>query len=216
MRRTTTLLILIGAWGAANGQCTIAIPSNATTVTTLQGTLTVSGQSVWVCDGGLAAVTGNNNTVFVESMGVGSIIGDNNTLITKASGTYVSGNNNEVFILDPDNVADLGTGTQITTCAEVVFTYANAPANGCFSVGIATPAEVSFELFPNPATNELNVAIPGVRIERIRLVDLQGRIVLDRSGSRTGKLDISSLVPGVFLFVADTDHGRFTRQLVKN
>lgn len=217
MIKATTLFLLLTVSDSAMGQCTIAVPPNAVPVTTLQGTTLVNNQFIWVCYGGLAAVTGNGNTVFVEEQGVGSLIGDNNILITKAPGTYVSGNNNSVFILDPADVADLGTNTQITACASITFTYANAPANGCLDVGMAEqPAAVHFELFPNPVGHELNLSIEGARIARIRLFDAQGRVVHDRTGNVNGKMDVANLPSGLYLFVADTDQGQLVRHLLKD
>jgi hypothetical protein len=217
MIKASTLLILLSVCAPAMGQCTIAIPANAVSVTTIQGSTPATGQSIWVCYAGLAAVTGNGNTVFVEEQGTGSVIGDNNIIITKAPGTYVSGNNNSVFILDAANVADLGTNTQITTCPSITFTYANAPANGCLDVGMAEPtAAVHFELFPNPVGRELTLTVEGARIDRVRLFDPQGRVVLDRTGNMTSKLDVANLPSGLFLLVADTDQGQLVRQMLKD
>ncbi len=217
MIKYSTLLLLLSAVAPAMGQCTVAIPANAVAVTTLQGSTPANGQFIWVCSGGLAAVTGNGNTVFVEEQGVGSVIGDNNILITKVSSTYVSGNNNSVFILDAAGVADLGTGTQITTCPSIVFTYANAPANGCLDVGIVDlNTTVSFELFPNPVGRVLNLVIEGATIERVRVFDAQGHVAIDRTGPVNGKMNVEDLTSGLYLLVADTDHGPLVRQLLKD
>ena len=85
MIKAFTLPLLLAVCGQVVGQCTIAVPANAVSVTTIQGTLTSNGQFVWICAGGLAAVTGNGNTVFVEEMGTGTVIGNNNILVTKAT-----------------------------------------------------------------------------------------------------------------------------------
>ena len=199
------------------GQCTIAVPANAVSVTTIQGSTPATGKFIWVCAGGLAAVTGNGNTVVVEEMGTGTVIGDNNILVSKAPGTYVSGNNNSIFIGSADDVADLGTGTQITECPTITFTYDNAPNTGCLNVGIAEgTAGFHLELFPNPVIRELNVTVEGARIERVRLFDMQGRLAFDRIGTMTGKMDLVKLSTGMFLFVADTDHGQVVRRVVKD
>jgi hypothetical protein len=198
-------------------QCTIDIPANAIPVSTIQGTTLATGQFIWVCDGGLAAVTGNGNTVVVEELGTGTLIGDNNILITKNAGTFVNGNNNQVFILDPANVADVGTNTQITDCAAVVFTYTNAPTNGCLNVGMAEAvAPVPFALFPNPVYNALNLTVDGAVVARVRLFDAHGRVALDRTGNMTGAIDVTHLPAGLFLFVADTDHGQLVRTILKD
>lgn len=217
MIKYATLLLLLPSIAPAMGQCTIAIPANAVAVTTLQGSTPANGQFIWVCYGGLAAVTGNGNTVFVEEQGVGSVIGDNNILITKVSSTYVSGNNNSVFILDAAGVADLGTGTQITTCPSIVFTYTNAPANGCLDVGMAERnTAIELDLFPNPASKTINLAVEGAVIQRVRFFDTQGRVALDRSGNVNGPLHVDQLSAGLFMVLIDTDQGPFVRPLVKD
>ena len=216
MMRSFTLLLLLSSCTTTFAQCTIAVPGNAIPITTLQGTVTANGQFIWVCLGGLAAVTGNGNTVVVEEQGVASLIGDNNTLITKVSSTFVNGSNNAVYILDAAGVADLGTGTMITTCPSILFTYGNAPANGCLNVGIAeTATSVRMDLFPNPASRMLNVAVEGARIERVRLFDAQGRVAMDLSGNLNQPLDVAQVPAGLFLVLLDTDQGSFVRSLVK-
>lgn len=217
MIKASTLLILLSVSATAMGQCIIAVPANAVSVTTIQGTTPATGQFIWVCDGGLAAVTGNGNTVVVEELATGSLIGDNNIIITKSPGTYVSGNNNSVYIVDADDVADVGTGTQITECPTITFTYDNAPNTGCLNVGMAERTDaVQLELFPNPIVRELNVTVEGARITRVRLFDMQGRLAFDRTGTMTGKMDLAKLPAGMFLFVADTDHGQVVRRVVKD
>ena len=199
------------------GQCTIDIPANAIPVSTIQGTTPATGQFIWVCNAGLAAVTGNGNTVVVEELGTGTLIGDNNILITKNAGTFVNGSNNQVYILDPANVADIGTNTQITTCAAVVFTYTNAPTTGCLNVGMAEPAAaMHFELSPNPVRNELRLTVDGAQVERVRLFDAHGRIALERTGNFAGAIDVAHLPSGLYLLVADTDHGQLVRRMLKD
>jgi hypothetical protein len=217
MKKVTTLLVLLTASTLGVAQCTLAIPANAVVVSTIQGTVTSNGQFVWICFGGLAAVTGNGNTIALEEGASGTAIGDNNVLYTKTSGTFINGNNNTVYITDPDMVANIGTNTTINTCSSVVYTYANAPTTGCLNVGIAeTDRAVLLELFPNPAGSELNVAIEGARIERLRLFDVQGRMLLDRTGTTTGKLDVGELPAGFFMLAVDTDRGPLVRRFQKN
>lgn len=215
MIKALTLPFLLACTPAV-AQCTIAVPATAIAVTTIQGTLAATGQFIWICAGGLAAVTGNGNTVVVEEMGTGTLIGDNNVLVSKAPGTYVSGNNNTVYIADPADVADLGTNTQITACPVITFTYSDAPSSGCLNVAMAeTAAPITFDMFPNPASRQLTLATDGARIERVRVYDMRGTIVLDRSGTFSGKLDVSKFHTGMFVLVADTERGQVVRRLVK-
>lgn len=217
MKKVSTLLLLLATSTFAVAQCTLAIPANAVVVNTIQGSVTSNGQFVWICLGGLVAVTGNGNTIALEEGASGTAIGDNNVLYTKTSGTFINGNNNTVFITDPDMVADIGTNTTITTCSSVVFTYANAPANGCLPVGIAENTTAwGLGLYPNPVGRELTVAVEGAQVQRLRLFDAQGRVVMDRTGTTTGKLDVSALPAGFFMLAVDTDRGTMVRRFQKD
>ncbi len=217
MKKITTLFLLLSLQVQVWGQCSIAVPANAMVVSTMQGSVIANGQTLWICNGGLAAVTGNGNTVLVEEMGLGTLIGDNNILITQASGAYVEGNNNSVYILDPEQVADLGSNTQITACPVVSFDYTNAPSTGCGGVGLEEQiAGTDFSFFPNPMEDELNLLIEGTRIDRARIFDMHGRMVVDRSGGTTTKLDVRALPGGPYILVVDTEHGTIIRRVQKN
>jgi len=215
MKKTTTLFIFLSACGLAMGQCTVAIPANAVSVTTLQSTTPGDGQFLWVCAGGLAPVAGNGNTVAVELSGMASLLGNNNTLYIRV-GTYVSGSNNTVYTTEPGNVVDLGTNTQIITCSAITFNYTSAPSTGCLNVGISElSSPVRFEVFPNPVGSKMTLTMEGARMERVRLFDVRGGAMLDRTTGSFENMDVADLPAGLYMLVADTDHGRMMRKVVK-
>jgi len=67
-------------------------------------------------------------------------------------------------------------------------------------------------MWPNPAVDQINIQLPetgGARIERVRLFDAQGRVVLDRAGS-TGylaTLDLDAQSEGAYLLEARLSDG---------
>lgn len=72
-------------------------------------------------------------------------------------------------------------------------------------------------LYPNPAINQLNLSLPGnVQLKQVKIFDGTGRLVV-QANTQTGKLDISSLKPGLYYLRAENNSGevyneRFTKQ----
>lgn len=54
------------------------------------------------------------------------------------------------------------------------------------------------KLYPNPATNELNIYSNGLPLEKVRLFSIDGRLVLDTQKA-TNKIDISHLAKGAYI-----------------
>jgi hypothetical protein len=71
--------------------------------------------------------------------------------------------------------------------------------------------------FPNPATNTLNIRIPGVKGSAdIRVIDMYGKQVLFRSSSQVNtQLDISRLPAGMYLVKVVNDGKETTMKIVK-
>ena len=73
------------------------------------------------------------------------------------------------------------------------------------------------DVYPNPASDILNISIPAAvegTIE-LRLLDVAGNLVLTRSiVSGTNTLAVSMLAKGVYLLDLNTDAGRFTRRVI--
>ncbi|HMC97503.1 MAG TPA: T9SS type A sorting domain-containing protein, partial [Flavobacteriales bacterium] len=83
------------------------------------------------------------------------------------------------------------------------------------STGVADPAAPGLMLYPNPATEQLFVRLPGAGSKRLTVTDATGRIVRNevRALNTTQQLDISTLAPGLYtLQVQGAAAVRFTKQ----
>lgn len=68
-------------------------------------------------------------------------------------------------------------------------------------------------LYPNPAGDRINLR--EMNIDRLRMYQADGRLVLDLKQSRTASIDISSLPAGLYLVVAEQGSLTFIQKLVK-
>ncbi len=72
-----------------------------------------------------------------------------------------------------------------------------------------------FALYPNPATNELNIASSNAtRIEKVTIYNFTGQLVKSIDGD-TRKIDISNLSSGIYLIKVQTDQGIIDRKVIK-
>ena len=70
-----------------------------------------------------------------------------------------------------------------------------------------------FNVFPNPTTDLLRWN--GVAVDRIRVIDTQGRVRLETTNA-VGSLDLSSLENGVFMVVIEADGQRAVKSVLKH
>jgi hypothetical protein len=73
-------------------------------------------------------------------------------------------------------------------------------------------SDVFVSLYPNPAWTETTVQIHGAEIKMARMLDVNGRQVLETEGQ--GQLDVSALPSGVYFVEVETDRGVFVRKLI--
>ena len=77
--------------------------------------------------------------------------------------------------------------------------------------GIDNAAAIDINIYPNPASEVLNIVADGVRL--VEMLDVNGRVVLEsRIG---GAIDLSSLASGVYMVRVTTDAGVSTEKVVK-
>ena len=75
-------------------------------------------------------------------------------------------------------------------------------------------AEQGFKLYPNPAyTDEVFIKTPQLANKEITIYDVFGKVVL-REKLRTSTLNISKLVPGVYLLQVVVNDRSTTRKLI--
>lgn len=74
----------------------------------------------------------------------------------------------------------------------------------------------TFNLFPNPASNELNITGVEETINSLRVFDLRGRIILQGNGYAINRtIDISDLETGLFILEIETEKGVARNEFVK-
>jgi PKD repeat protein len=110
--------------------------------------------------------------------------------------TYSSDNSYNVCL----TVTDIATGCSNTSCQTVVITAVNAPAIG------------SFQVYPNPATDLVQVefSLPQTQELRVEVLDLRGVSLLSKSvvgASGALQLDVQHLAPAMYLLRISTEQG---------
>ncbi len=74
--------------------------------------------------------------------------------------------------------------------------------------------ELNIKVYPNPATNEINIiANDDVIIEQIFLMDLSGKVLENLNGSTT--LNIQHIASGLYLIEMHTNQGILKTKLIK-
>ena len=79
-------------------------------------------------------------------------------------------------------------------------------------------AATSFSVFPNPATNLINVASADALVNGVEIIDLNGRTVksVKFDGVSEAQVNISELSSGVYMMNVSSDKGTTTKKIVKN
>lgn len=72
-----------------------------------------------------------------------------------------------------------------------------------------------FELYPNPASEMLNIKVNGNNQTELEIYDITGRICMRESSFRGHVVDISSLRPGSYLCRVLDGHRSFSRKFIK-
>jgi hypothetical protein len=75
----------------------------------------------------------------------------------------------------------------------------------------------SINIFPDPATNEINISVEGIVVKEIMITDMQGREMQQSVPASTSKLitlSITDLPTGIYLMRLQTDDGIITRKFV--
>lgn len=75
--------------------------------------------------------------------------------------------------------------------------------------------KADFSLYPNPANNEVGFSFPETTIiDRIKLIDVQGRLIKTWISQGHNKLNVSGILPGLYTLVLETKGGRVTEKLL--
>jgi uncharacterized protein with WD repeat len=87
---------------------------------------------------------------------------------------------------------------------------ANCECEGTTSV---QELETVFNVFPNPASNEVFVTINGGAAAQVTVFDASGRLLF--SVQRTTRVDISALAAGVYMLQVEHDGGMKEQRVIK-
>jgi hypothetical protein len=91
-----------------------------------------------------------------------------------------------------------------------------AISNGFLNSGVGVDEldANSFEVYPNPANNILNISYEGTGlIKQVSMMDVSGRTISQTSLIR-GQLDVSELPPGLYLLRFELENGFYSKYVV--
>ncbi len=134
--------------------------------------------------------------------------------------THPAGNTYQIgasFVdFDDDGDQDLLSGTYSSAFGSFFYYESLGDAS---SIETNASDEGRFELYPQPASERLHFRYEGdERIERLSIMDMQGRTVMDKAlendASHERTLEVSSLRPGIYLLKARGEDKTLTKRLV--
>ncbi|MCW5923439.1 MAG: DUF4465 domain-containing protein [Saprospiraceae bacterium] len=99
------------------------------------------------------------------------------------------------FTLSSSDVGAFGMNTPAYLCVDDVTT------EGVLSQDDVVPNTLSLDVFPNPASDFLNIRLPGNNeVALVQVFDLQGKIVLEKNGlGAQNRFDVRSLTTGHYM-----------------
>ena len=107
----------------------------------------------------------------------------------------------------------------ICGAGQLAYAYDSVPANGCGVVGVAEEALAGIGVYPNPTSGELTIVTHAAYAQQLRITDLHGRELLQRSLDRSPRssVDVSALASGLYMAWVVTSNGVVLRRpFVKN
>jgi hypothetical protein len=121
--------------------------------------------------------------------------------------------------INPGEVTFLGvagTGNTVASSAEYDNYIVRASATDQLSTENSF-ATANFSVFPNPATDVVNVNAGNLVINSIQVTDLNGRVIntINVNASSTAQVNISELMTGIYFLTVSTDQGVGTSKIVK-
>ena len=122
----------------------------------------------------------------------------------------------------PDQIEFISApGTANTVAAVGLFdnlTVRAANASTLLGVETAVLADNTFAVYPNPASNFINVSSNDSKVTSVSMADLNGRIVKQVSYDNVSnvELNISDLASGLYLMNIKSDNGEVTKKIMKD
>jgi len=75
-------------------------------------------------------------------------------------------------------------------------------------------ANASVKIYPNPVKEVLRIESGGLKINKLKIIDLSGRIIQQSDGS-TNQINVSSLPQGIYFIMIETEKGFVTKKFIK-
>ncbi|AWH85865.1 hypothetical protein HYN59_12460 [Flavobacterium album] len=163
---------------------------------------------------------------------------NNNVVVTIGSEAASAAQTTTLATHNAFPTTDSWTMQTVTFTAPTAGTYflgfhSTSPAQAAANFGWITLDNVSFNttagtndnqlsqlsVFPNPATNVINVANnAGILVNGVQIVDLNGRTVksVKFDGVTEAQINISDLANGMYMMTVSSDKGTMTQKIVKN
>lgn len=70
-------------------------------------------------------------------------------------------------------------------------------------------------VFPNPATDHINIVSANDNIQKVKLYNLYGSLLKEKEETISGIIDISDIPQGVYILTIITDNGIFNKKIIK-
>lgn len=102
----------------------------------------------------------------------------------------------------------LANAQSYTATVNGIYTVEVTDATGCSAtsasvtvtgVGISTVQEAGINVYPNPVTDILNVELTGNESAKLRIVDVTGSVVMEKTISEKASLNIQHLPKGIYM-----------------
>jgi len=183
-------------------------------------TITLGGQTVyqsgWYTDT-LSSIFGCDSTV-VQAI---SIQGVDTTVLRSPNGLQATAQNatfqwidclsNQPLVGETDSVLTVPSGRSSDQYYAVIISQ-----NGCVDtsycflfesdLGHQSVAAQSLKVYPNPAGDFLQIELaPGLNPEALRLLDLNGRVVLAQEGASLMRMDLRSVPQGLYVLEVEVE-----------
>ena len=83
------------------------------------------------------------------------------------------------------------------------------------NTGIETITNGKLRIYPNPVRDELRIENGEWRIEKVEILDLTGKIILNSQLSILHSVNVSALPQGIYIVKLKTDKGIVTEKFIK-
>lgn len=141
------------------------------------------------------------------------------TYVWKKGSTVLPAQTTGILTIANLTVADTGiyTCTMTNSCGTTVTMPLQLTVNGCLGLDEAISLENAIKLYPNPATDILNLKLPDVPnfdIQHISITNMLGQTVYSAAG-KTTSIAIDFLKTGLYQLLLTTDKGNWNGRFVK-